>query len=147
MILISSILLVCNLIANDNNLCFGGRYFPLITAYKRSWAKELTLVVSGLPPSSCNNMFKKRRWRLRRDVFSEDSWDVRRGHYMFDFDDLISWRSFLATLSSCMCGSFSVTFFTVSWILNMSITSFSLETVLEQQPLFLCCYETFSSIY
>ena len=147
MILISSTFPVSDLIVNGNSIFFGVRCLPLFTVYKRSWAKEPTFMVSGLSASSCSNMFKKRFNRLGREVFSEDNWDVSGGQDMFDFDSLISWRSFLATSSTCLCGSFSVKFFTVSWSLTTFIASFSLETVLGQPSLFLCHSETFPVRY
>ena len=110
MISINSSFPVSNFIVNGNNICFGVRCLPLFTAYKRSWAKELTFVVSGLSASSCSNMFKKWCNRLEREIFSERSWDVSGGQDMFDFDDLISWRSFPATSSTCLCGSFLLSF-------------------------------------
>ena len=147
MILISSTFPVSDIIVNGNNICFGVRCLPLFTMYNRSWAKELTFMVSGLSASSCSNMFKKRCNWLGREIFSEDSWDVSGGQDIFDFDDLISWRKFPATSSTCLCGFFSVKFFTVSWSLTTSIASFSLETVLGQRPFLLWHSKTFPTRY
>ena len=69
MILISSTFPVGDLIVNGNNIRFSVRCLPLFTAYKRSWAKELTFMVSGLSASSCSNMLKKRCNRLKREIF------------------------------------------------------------------------------
>ena len=43
MILISSTFAVSNLIVHANNMF----WLPLFTVYKKSWAKEITFVVSG----------------------------------------------------------------------------------------------------